>query len=590
MFRSISTLSILILSAGLGLAGPGHDGGHDHDAGPAATVTEKAPRLESEGETMELVATSQGHTLRMYLDRSDTNEPVSGAQIEVSGEGVEPLQATEIEPGNYAVEADWVDSPGTKALIFTVTAGGEIDLLNGTWTVPDAPQTEVIGAEAVPLTALLTRLDIWGAIIGALALGFVLALAIRRRRPASPSESVPDGPLESTERGLETAVPAPSTLQPRLRSASSVVFAALIIGAVAGTAALAGPGHDHGDGGHGEPAAAISGDVPRKLPDGRVFVPKPTQRLLQVRTQPVSESETERVRELIGVVVSDPASFGQVQAPMDGQIEVSERGMSYVGQKVEKGEVLALLSPAIPVADLGTMQQLRAEVEGKLVIAQQKLARLSRISAVVAQSEIEDTRAELDALREQRRVLEAKDTKKIELRAPVAGVIAVANVRAGQVVTARDTLFEIVDPGKLWVEAISNDTNGTGEIAAAQAVDDKGNSFELAYIGQAPTLRQQARPVMFRVDGGHDELAIGAPVKVLVRSAEKVKGMILPDAAVVRGGSGLMQVWVKESPERYRPIEVRTAPLDGTRTLVSAGLQPGERVVIRGAELINQIR
>ena len=73
-------------------------------------------------------------------------------------------------------------------------------------------------------------------------------------------------------------------------------------------------------------------------------------------------------RELIGTIVSDPSAFGQVQAPMDGQIEVSERGISFAGQKVQAGEVLALLSPTIPLADLGTMQQLRAEVDGKLMI------------------------------------------------------------------------------------------------------------------------------------------------------------------------------------------------------------------------------
>ena len=52
-------------------------------------------------------------------------------------------------------------------------------------------------------------------------------------------------------------------------------------------------------------------------------------------------------------------------------------------------------------------------------------------------------------------VLEPKDAQLIELKAPVSGVISVANVRAGQVVTTRDTLFEIVDPGRLWIEELN---------------------------------------------------------------------------------------------------------------------------------------
>ena len=133
--------------------------------------------------------------------------------------------------------------------------------------------------------------------------------------------------------------------------------------------------------------------------------PKPTQRLLHVRTIIATRQATRQSRVLIGTVVPDPSSFGQVQAPMEGRIELTERGISNVGQRVEAGEVLAYLAPSIPIADLGTMQQLTAEVAGKLKIAEQKLARLERIAGVVAQKDIDDTRAELDALREQQRVL-----------------------------------------------------------------------------------------------------------------------------------------------------------------------------------------
>jgi multidrug efflux pump subunit AcrA (membrane-fusion protein) len=332
------------------------------------------------------------------------------------------------------------------------------------------------------------------------------------------------------------------------------------------------------------------GNAPRKLPGGGVFVPKSTQRLLGLRTEPATVSTSARARELIGTVVPDPSSFGQVQAPMDGQIEVSDRGISFAGQKVKAGEVLALLSPSIPVADLGTMQQLRAEVDGKLIVAEQRLDRLSRISSVVAQGQIDDTKAELAALREQRRVLAPKDTQKIPLIAPVGGIISLANVRAGQVVSARDTLFEIVDPERLWVEGIGDAGHGDGSISTGTAVDSEGHTLKLSYVGRAPTLRQQARPLLFRIEDRHPELVIGSPVKVFVQSESKVEGIQVPLAAVVRGRSGIHQVWIKEGPERFRPAEVKIQPIDGNRLLILAGIKPGDRVVTRAAELINQIR
>ena len=336
--------------------------------------------------------------------------------------------------------------------------------------------------------------------------------------------------------------------------------------------------------------AVAQSDAPRRLPDGEVFFPKPSQRLLHVRTIIAKPEEAREARELIGTVVPDPSTFGQVQAPMDGRIELPDRGISHVGQRVKEGEVLALLSPSIPIADLGTMQQLTAEVVGKLRIAEQKLSRLTRIAGVVAQKDIDDTRAELEALREQQRVLAPKDAERIALKAPVSGIISQANVRAGQVVTTRETLFEIVDPHRLWIEAIGSAAHAAPDITAAYAKDPDGHSIKLSYVGRAPSLRQQTQPLQFKVDEIHEGLVIGSAVKVYVQQGDAVHGTVLPDSAVVRGPDGLPRVWVKVSAEHFRPVPVRLAPLDGTSVLVLDGLESGSRVVVEGAELINQVR
>lgn len=575
MHRALLSFLVCLIFIVPAAAGPGHD--HGEHASDTSAAVQDVPRIASVGSELELVAVAEGHKLTIYLDRLATNEPVDGAAIEVSGDGIAPIQAKRIAPGLYEIEADWLDVPGTKALLFTVSSGETADLLNGTLTV--AGHEEKAQTTPVPLADILVRRDVLGIIIGTVALGFVFAFAIRSRRRAAPELGAQLTPENSSH--IKSV---------SLRDAAEVIVVVLLAGCLMATAAMAGPGHDHGDGGHDAAPAKAGSNVPRKLPDGSVFVPKPTQRLLQVRTTPAAQETAARAREMIGTVVSDPAAFGQVQAPMDGRIEVSDRGISFPGQKVKAGEVLALLSPTIPVADLGTMQQLRAEVEGKLIIAEQKLARLTKIANVVAQRDIEDTKAEVNALREQKRVLAPKDIEKVALKAPVSGIISIANVRAGQVVSARDTLFEIVDPNRLWVEGIGSDAHGEGDIVAAQAIDAEGHSIKLAYAGRSPTLRQQSQPFLFRIDDAHSGLVIGAPVKVFVQSKDNEKGIVVPEAAVVRATSGLAQVWVKVEPERFRAATVRTLQIDGTRTLLVAGVEVGDRIVTGGAELINQIR
>ncbi|MBK9077986.1 MAG: HlyD family efflux transporter periplasmic adaptor subunit [Hyphomicrobium sp.] len=575
MLRSIVFFVLTMLWATFALAGPGHDhggGGHgDETAAPAADV----PRIESAGSDIELVATAEGHKLTIYLDTIDTNEPVDGALIEVSGDGIAAAVATRSASGTYELEADWVDMPGAKPLVFAVTAGDMSDLLNGTLTIPEAVAPK---QTSETLLSLMTRYEVLVAIGVALVLGFCLAVALRPRTGGSTGIKDADTEAAATAKAMRV-----------FTAAAEIILIAVLAGSILPLPASAGPGHDHGDGGH-ELAATTSGNAPRKLPDGSVFVPKPSQRLLEVRTRPITAGRFARTHELVGTIIPDPSSFGQVQAPMDGQIDVSERGISFAGQNVAAGEVLAFLTPTIPLADLGTMQQLRAEVDGKLIIAEQKLARLTRIAGVIAQRDIDDTQAERDALREQKRVLASKGVDKIPLKAPVSGVISVANVRAGQVVSARDTLFEIVDPKRLWVEGIGSSIHSDTEIAAANAVDADGHTVKLSYIGRSPTLRQQSQPFLFRIDGTHAGLAIGAPVKILVQTPATVEGLVVPDAAIVRGINGLPQVWVKISAEQFKPVAVRVSPIDGEATLILAGLEAGARVVTGGAELINQIR
>ena len=538
-----------------------HEGhGEEAPAQPAQAI----PRVVAEGSGLELVATAEGHKLTIYLDRSATNAPVEGAKIEVMGDGIPPGSAVkDLGSGIYETEGEWVDAPGAKPLTFLVVDGETSDLLAGVVTIPDEAGHE----ETEP--ALWANPVIWLWLGVAALAGFFLSFAFRPvRLPAD--ESAP----------REAAGPSAGAL---------VLLALLAMGAATSRETQAHEGHDHGD----EQAAPVIGGVaPAKLPTGEVFLPKATQRLLKVRSEVAALSKAQAAKELVGTVIADPAHEGRVQAPMDGQIELASGGISYVGKPVKAGEVLAVLAPAMPVYERGTLAQVTADVEGKLRIAEQKLARLNRISGdYIPQREIEDTKTEIESLRQQKHVLAPKNEERMELKAPVDGIISVANVRAGQVVTARDTLFEIVDPKELWIEAIGIAGSDDQEaISDATAVDAEGHRIPLSYIGRAPSLRQQALPILFKVDEPHASLAIGATVKVLVQHGAPVEGVVVPTAAVVRAANGLAQVWVKLAPETFAAKTVRTVPLDGERVIVKVGIAPGDRIVTDAAEIINQVR
>ena len=159
-----------------------------------------------------------------------------------------------------------------------------------------------------------------------------------------------------------------------------------------------------------------------------------------------------------------------------------------------------------------------------------------------------------------------------------------------QLASARETIFEIVDPSRLWVEAIAYDARLVANITVARATIGAGESLNLKYIGRGIAARQQRVPLNFQIVAPPPSLSIGKPVTVLITTRETRQGLILPQAAVVKGQNGLSIVWTHTQAERFKPNVVKVQPIDGQRLLVEGGLAANERVVIEGATLLNQVR
>ena len=338
-------------------------------------------------------------------------------------------------------------------------------------------------------------------------------------------------------------------MKPRL------LFSALCLSFLfSSTLVLAGDGHDHGD---ASPAA--SGNGPKRQPDGSVFLPKPAQRQIGVRTLLVELGELPRTHELAGKVVMDPNAGGKVQAIVAGRVTPGPRGLPLPGQPVKKGEVLAYVTPEVG----GNSRSL----------AESRLRRLRELADTVP-----------------RKVIEEAAVANEQLVAPVSGVIASANVVSGQVLEARETLFEIVNPERMLIEALAFDMAIASDVAGAfVAVGEQ--KLPLRLVGVARSLREQALPLTFRGEGGAlAALAVGQPVRVFVQTRSTVPGIRVPAAALMKNPANQSIVWVKTAPERFEPRTVSVEPLDGTHVAVTSGLKAGDRVAVRAATLINQVR
>ena len=125
-------------------AGPGAHGpnGEHLDAPGGAVSADASPRIETFTESFELVGRLQGGELSILIDRFETNEPVLNATLEVELNGMKAPAKFHADHGDYSVDDPKMlaelAKPGEHALVFTLAAGQDSDLLEGTLAVKAA--------------------------------------------------------------------------------------------------------------------------------------------------------------------------------------------------------------------------------------------------------------------------------------------------------------------------------------------------------------------------------------------------------------------------------------------------------------------
>ena len=174
-----------LIFGGHATASPGaHGPNGEHLDGPTAVSSagSASPRLEAHSELFEIVGRLDAGELSLFIGRYDSNEPVLGAKVEVELGGLKSTALFHADAGDYAVSDKAMLAalarPGRHALLFTVTAGTDTDLLDG--MLPVAKGATASAPAASPTTATLPSRAAWW-VLGALSAA-ALAYALRRRR------------------------------------------------------------------------------------------------------------------------------------------------------------------------------------------------------------------------------------------------------------------------------------------------------------------------------------------------------------------------------------------------------------------------
>ena len=519
-------------------------------AAATTTASSTSGRMNAVGGGLELVAAAQGEGLTIWLDQWVGNIPVTNARINVTVDG-RSTEARAIN-GTYILDAPSLDAPGNHRLSFAIDRGGVKQTLTGTLNVAEAQA--VAGSEGFPWRTFLLALLVAGVIGGA-----VLFWRSRRKGPAI-----------------------------------ALVLAAILIQPL--SPIMAHEGEDHSEDKAPEAAAptagtqaAGAGGAAVRTADGAIVALKPLQRIIDLRTDVAAAGQASPTISLTGRIIADPQSGGLVQSTTGGRI-IAAGGLPLIGQRVRAGQALATIEPTLQAIDEADIARELADLDQQIALAANRAARVRRLEGLVPRREIEEAQITLAGLRSRRAGLGRARSARETLVAPISGIVSAIPIRVGQVVAAETTLFEIIDPSRLFVEANIFDRRSIsyGSRAIGRVAD--GTTFQLVFAGAGLADRGSAGQGQFRLVGAPPGLRVGEPVTLEVSAGAPVSGVVVPRAAVRTGENGLASVFVKQGAESFVARPVRTAPLDATRVVLLSGVRVGERVVTAGASLLSQVR
>jgi membrane fusion protein, heavy metal efflux system len=326
-------------------------------------------------------------------------------------------------------------------------------------------------------------------------------------------------------------------------------------------------------------------------------VPKETQFLFGVTTQPVNKEAFTETTKLFGTVI--PASNGQavIQSPQTGKIiNLNVR----VGQNVSKGELLAVVEPSVDAGNMVSILTEKNNVEAELQAAKKEYERLKSIEDIAAKQDVAEAEARYQKARENKNLFDNLSNgqasgKAIFLRSPINGTVGNFTYTIGSNVTAAESILTVTNLSKVYVEAqvfdkdadrVNNGRNFLVECANAN--EHKTAEVKLLAPAQSINPTNQTQRVIFEMDNPDGDFKIGEFVNVRVFAAQQSKEIALPNSAISEI-NGRPVVFIKDRAEQYSVSYITTAQNNGTHTVINKGIEEGERVVINATYQMKMI-
>jgi cobalt-zinc-cadmium efflux system membrane fusion protein len=334
-------------------------------------------------------------------------------------------------------------------------------------------------------------------------------------------------------------------------------------------------------------AATTPASKDLKLPDA-------SRKFLTV--EPVGGAEPAGGRAYFGRIAFRPKALSAVTAPFAGRIASV---LVEPGQRVRAGAALFTIESGDVLQLRSSLEQARIKLQtAEVVLARQDEMMKRGVGLEVerfdAEMKVREARSEAERAARNAELAGAGSGTQLSVRSPVDGVVvSVKATRGATVQPGGDPLVEVGNTGGLWV--VGDVPEGeAAQLAIGQKAEVQISALNLTLAsrvaGIAPRSDPETRRAQFYVEleRAPADLRAGLLVRISLAAKPTPGELWLPVTAVLLKDGGRRVVYVEDKDNRFAAREVEVGDERGGQVRVLKGLQAGERVVMRGALLVDR--
>lgn len=477
--------------------------------------------------------------LKLFLSEYNTNIPIDSAnlQVTVSGNPGIKVLVTRTDKGIYSLKANFPEKK-TYNLVVNINSkeGADLLQLNNVEAGKELFTDEVVHSRTHWYSSK------WFFGLVGLLIGLVVMLFINKNR----SQKI----------------------------AAFIIILLCLLPTATFNSVSAHEGDDHGEAAKDGGSASV------------FIVEKETQFLFNIQTQRIGSGDFNESSVLLGTVTAAPQGMAVIQSPQTGKI-VSLRVSP--GQRVGKGQVVAVIEQQV---DAGTQISIISQsnsVNAEYEAAKAQYERLKAIEDIAAKKDVTEAKARFESAKKNKEFFEsnagknAGSTKLVTITSPINGVVGTFNYAIGAVISSGETLFEIINLDKVFVE-VQVFTADVPKIKSAISFTSKSNSdtstYQLKLISSAQEVNtgNQSQKLVFEIINPAGRFKIGENINVRMTGNQVVRQIVIPNEAITEV-NGKQAIFIKDKAEQYSISFIVKGQDNDKYTTINKGTEDGERIV-----------